>query len=203
MENKRKENAVRSLISLYTVIIGVALSSAVFGLIDPSEGLESVTLPTTLLFVAFVATLFPFYHGALRHLDDAYLENDNPHIKDGALVVDFVLLFLHALAFVVLSRLLKSPGHFAWVLIGVLAIDVVWGAFAHFGSSSKGATTAESKWALINFVFVGAALIYLVGNDIYLVPMSEPVKLAVPIVVACLLRTIADYSFCRSFYFPK
>ena len=203
MQNKRRENSVRSLVNLYTVVIGVALSNAVVSLIDVTKGLESVTLASASLFIAFVATLFPFFHGALRHLDDAYIENDNQHIKDGALVVDFVLLFLHALAFVVLSLLLKKPGHFAWVLVVLLSIDVIWGVFAHFASSSKEAITAESKWTIINFVFVSLAISYLVIHDTYLNEFPDPVKLSIPIAFACIVRSLVDYTWCRAFYFPK
>lgn len=203
MKNKRMANSVRSLVNLYTVVIGVALSLAVVSLIDVKKGLEIVTLSSTLLFIAFIATLFPFYHGALRHLDDAYIENDNAHIKDGALVLDFILLFLHALAFVVLALLLKKPGHFIWVLTVLLAIDVLWGLFAHFASSSKGHFTPESKWGIINFVFVGFSLWYLISNDIFLQELADPVKLAFPIMFVCLLRTLVDYILCKSLYFPK
>lgn len=203
MPSKPRENSIRSLVSLYTVVIGVALSLAVVGLIDVHTGLESITGSSVLLFVAFIATLFPFYHGALRHLDDAYLENDNAHIKDGALVIDFILLFLHALAFVVLSLLLNRPTHFAWVLVALLAVDVVWAVFTHFGSSSLSTLTAESKWAIINIVFVGAGAWYLIAHDIYLHELSEPIKLAIPIAFACVIRSLADYSWCRKLYFPK
>lgn len=203
MKNNRKENSVKSLVNLYTVVIGVALSAAVVGVIDVDRGLESATLVSTSLFVAFVATLFPFFHGALRHLDDAYIENENEHIKDGALVVDFVLLFLHALAFVVLSLLINKPGHFAWVLVVLLSIDVIWGLFAHFASSSKGSLTAESKWMIINFVFVGIVASYLVNQDITLNELSEPLKLAVPVAFICIVRSLADYVWCKDFYFPK
>jgi len=185
------------------VIIGVALSLAVVTLVDSVKGLESVTLNSLLLFIAFIATLFPFYHGALRHLDDAYIENENQHIKDGALVVDFLLLFFHALGFVVLSLLLKKPGHFAWVLVALLAIDVIWGVFAHFASSSMHGLSAESKWTIINFVFVGAAVWYLVVHDVYLMELPDPVKMSIPIAFACLVRSLADYVWCKAFYFPK
>lgn len=120
MHNKRKENSLRSLTSLYTVVIGVALSSSILKLIDPNQGLSSLTVTSTLLFLAFICTLFPFYHGALRHLDDAYIENDSDHIKDGALILDFLLLFFHGMAFVVLSLMLTKPGDFAVVLLAVL-----------------------------------------------------------------------------------
>ncbi len=212
MQNKRKENSVRSLSNLYTVVIGVALSLAVVGVIDTNSGLQSVTLSRSLLFFAFLVTLLPFYHGALRHLDDAYLENDSTvPVKDGALIVDFLLLFFHALAFVVLSLLLKNPGHFAWALTVVLTIDVLWGTFAHFTAKhSIGATgppaesaSAPGKWAIINFIFVGVSVITLVNQDIYLGEVAEPIKLTIPIAFVCTFRTLIDYVWCRVFYFPR
>lgn len=200
--SKSRKNSVRSLASLYTVIIGVALTFAVSGLIDPAKGLEGLTLTSCLLFVAFSATLVPFYHGALRHLDDAFIEGSSKHIKDGALIVDIGLLFLHALVFVVLALLLKKPGHFAWTLSALLGVDVVWGVFAYFGSSSKSEDAAEWKWMIINLVFVSGVATYLVLNDIYLNEPSAPLKLSLLLMVLCLLRTVVDYCWCRRFYFP-
>lgn len=203
MSNKRMENSIKSLVELYTVVIGVALSLAVANSIETSKGLDTFTPPLTFLFIAFIVTLFPFYHGALRHLDDAYLENNNRNIKDGALIIDFVLLFLHALVFVVLSFLLKKPTHFIWVLTILLAIDVVWGIFAHFASSSDSGLTPESRWTIINLLFVGASTWYLVANDIYLQDLEEPIKLAFPILLVCIARTLVDYIWCKDIYFPK
>ena len=203
MENKKLKNSIRSLASLYTVVIGAALSIAVAGAIDINRGLQSLSVVSMALFVAFVATLFPFFHGALRHLDDAYIENPNAHIKPGALIVDFLLLFLHALAFLVLSQLLKKPADFAWFLIGVLAIDVIWGIFAYFGSSSSGALSAESRWSIINFMFIGLGAFYLVNNDIYLGWQEDSAKLAMLVMIACVIRSGVDYVWCRDVYFPK
>lgn len=203
MKNKKMENSVRSLINLYTVVMGVALSLAITQLIDSKSGLAAVTVSSSLLFVAFITTLFPFYHGALRHLDDAYIENENAHIRDGALVVDFLLLLLHGIGFVILSILIAVPNHFAWALVVLLSIDVIWGVFVHFGPSSQDMHAAEWKWTIINFVFVGLAVWYLVGNGIYMEPIPEQLKLAIPIAIACTLRTLVDYVWGKQFYFPK
>lgn len=200
---KKRENSVKSLMELYTVVIGVALSLSVAGVIDPNKGLESVTLSSTLLFVAFLATLIPFYHGALRHLDDAYIESTNSHIKSGALIIDFGLLFLHAMTFVVLALLMKKPGHFAWILVALLTIDSIWGIFAHFASSSAMDFTTELKWSVINFLFIAATVSYLVVNEIYIAELQDSIKLSVPIAFICVVRTLWDYIWCRDFYFPK
>jgi hypothetical protein len=203
MKNKKLENSVKSLINLYTVVIGAALSLAVARAIDVRAGLVSVSGVSMLLFVCFVVTLFPFFHGALRHLDDAFVENESPSIKTGALIIDFALLFLHALAFVVLSQLLQRPSHFGWILIGVLGIDVVWGIFAHFGSSSGSKLSAESKWTIINFFFIGIVASYLIVTDTYLDYSGDALKLSLLLTIACVLRSTVDYLWCKDLYFPK
>lgn len=183
--------------------MGVALSLAITKLIDAQAGLQAITASSALLFLAFLVTLFPFYHGALRHLDDAYIENNNSHIRDGALVLDFLLLLLHGIAFVVLSILIAVPNHFAWALVGLLTIDVTWGMFVHFGSSSRDQHAAEWKWTIINFIFVSLSAWYLVANGIYFEMMQDPLTLSIPIAIACTIRTLVDYRWGIDFYFPK
>ena len=203
MKNTKLENSIKSLVNLYTVVIGAALSLAIARTINFTTGLTSVSGVSLLLFLCFVITLFPFFHGALRHLDDAFNENVNANIRTGALIIDFALLFLHALAFVVLSQLLQHPLLFAWFLIAVLAIDVLWGVFAHFGSSSPRELSADWKWTIINFIFIGIAALYLVSNDIFLDYNSHTLKLSILLAVACVLRTAADYVWCSDLYFPS
>ena len=202
MISRKKENAVKSLVNLYTVVIGVALSVSVLTLIDPNTGLAGVTGGSVLSFGAFVATLLPFYHGALRHLDDAYLEAESNQIKDGAIIFDFLLLFFHALVFVVLALLIHRPVDFWWLLIAVMAIDIAWATFTHFCSSAP-TGGAEGRWGLINIVFVGLAVLYLVTNGIYFGTGSrDDPKVAVAVFVFAAIRTVVDYTWCRKFYFP-
>jgi hypothetical protein len=200
MEKNVRENSVRSLSNIYTVVIGVAVSIAVAGVIDKDRGLSSVTWSSGFLFIAFVVTLLPFCHGALLHLDRTYFDASK-EAEPGALIIDFVLLFFHALAFVVLAVLLKNPPDFAWVLVVVLLIDVVWGIFAHFSRSEKNAMSAPGRWALINFVFVGLGVLLLYTQDIGLGQQSSP-KIAFVVLIGCAMRTLVDYAWCKSFYFP-
>jgi hypothetical protein len=203
MASERRSNAIKSLIELYTVVIGVALSVAVFGLVGSEKGLLGVSAHSGFLFVAFIATLFPFYHGALRHLYDTYLEKSNEHLRPAAVFPDFILLFLHALAFVVLALLLDKPSHFIWVLNCILLIDVAWASFVYFGASSRETISPEGRWAVINFVFVVLALFYLIVNNIYLGEVKDARSLSALVMVACIARSVWDYLWCRSFYFPE
>lgn len=202
-KNKKLENSIRNLINLYTVVIGVALSIAVVGAIDANSGLTSVDGVQLSLFVCFLVTLLPFFHGALRHLDDAYLEDVTPNIKTSALIIDFALLFLHALAFVLLSQLLSRPAHFAWILIAILAIDVVWGVFTHYvAPSARSGVSPELRWTFINFIFCAFVVIYLVINEVTLEYAGDELKLAIVLSVACVVRSVTDYVWCRALYFP-
>lgn len=203
MANKKMENSVRSLANLYTVIIGVALSLAVVKLVDGGAGLKTATIPSVLLFAAFVATLLPFYHGALRHIDDAYIESEGANIKDGALVVDLILLFIHGIVFVVLALLIGHPDEFAWVLVALLFVDVLWGVFAHFAVSTSSGLSAELKWLVINVIAVFLLALYLVTHNVHFVDTAGTMPLVVVIVSVCVVRSTIDYLWCAKFYFPK
>jgi hypothetical protein len=185
------------------VIIGVAISLSAVQMVNRESGIQAIPLSEYLLFFAFIITLVPFYHGALRHLDDAYLENPNPQIRNGALIVDILLLIAHGMVFVVLALLLDKPSEFAWILLGLIAIDVIWGAFVYFGASTQGPGGAEGKWALINFIFVLLSAVMLIILNITFQSDVDATKMSFSVLVACLIRTLVDYIACWDFYFPN
>lgn len=196
----KKANSVKSLQTLYTVVIGVALSSATVNLISSGD-LSKITLQSLLLFFSFSLTLIPFFHGAMRHLDDAYLENKNEHIRNGALLLDFLLLFIHGVVLVILSFFMKNSLTFLIVLLSILTLDVIWGLFAHCASASK-KNGAELKWVTINSIFVAVFVAYLSHIDVMAGNYNET-NLSVIVSVGCLIRTVIDYSWGWSFYFPE
>lgn len=200
--NDGRRNSIESLKNLYTVVIGVALSLSAVQLVNRPEGITSIPAHECLLFLAFIFTLIPFYHGALRHLDDAYLENDNPYIRDGALIIDVLLLLAHGMVFLILALLLHNPNQFAWVLVALIVVDVLWGVGAHLGFSSQSGHGAEGKWTLINVIFVIGVGGALLGFDIGLKPDTDPAKVSAFVLAACFLRTLVDYGKCWGFYFP-
>lgn len=199
---KRRHNSVQSLIDLYTVVMGVALTYSVSSLIDQKAGLASVKLGPSMLFIAFSATLFPFFHGAIRHLHDQY-SIGSQNTKAGALIVDFVLLFFHALAFVVLSLLLTNAAQFAWVLLAVLFIDVVWGAFVYFSTPKSSSLAPQTKWLLLNLLSVAVLLLYMVNRSKGLSDSDFALQLSVSLAIGCTVRTVIDYAWCRQLYFPE
>lgn len=85
------ERPVRHLQGLYTVVVGLALAVAMTNLLD-QEAAFPVRLEVLPYLLAYLVTLVPFYHGALQHLDIAYIEDPDTSTKPGALLADWGLL---------------------------------------------------------------------------------------------------------------
>lgn len=77
-----RERSINAIQQIYTIVVGIGLTGGVQRLIEPhlESGAESwltgASLAALALFGTLVVTLVPFYHGALRHLDDTYLFHD-------------------------------------------------------------------------------------------------------------------------------
>jgi hypothetical protein len=212
----KQESSVRHLQTLYTIVAGLALSDAIGWLFREDRlGGQSVWDLAPML-VAFVVTLVPFYHGALRHLDDNYLIDQSAHeVKATSLAVDFVFLFLESCLLFVLAHLIDRTDIFLLLFLGLLVVDIVWAVVFHVTSpTSRRATTelallftskdkhlgAQLKWTANNLMFVviggAAGAIFVWGGDV----ASEWER--VVIMIVAVLRTINDYRISWDFYFP-
>lgn len=199
-------NSVRNLEHLYTTVVALALSLAIYNLIDVTRGSLPFRLELVPFFFTFLITLIPFYHGALRHLDITYVEQGGRHVRKGALLVDFSALFIEGCLFVVLSALLTRPLFFVWGLVALLAFDTIWGVTAYLAFSKEGKPKAELTWALINFVSVVVISIYLIVLGF--VPSNEveyvgSLKLSAGMFGFSLSRTVVDYILCWDTYYPS
>jgi hypothetical protein len=117
--------------NLYSVVVGLGLSLSIFNLIDTTRTPIPIKLELLPFFLAFIVTLIPFYHGALRHLDITYVEQGGKQVRNGALFADFAILFIEGCLLLALAVLLSTPQFFAWGLAALLAIDTIWGFAAH------------------------------------------------------------------------
>src|SRR5437868_5475689 len=102
-----RQRTVGHLQQLYTVVAGVALTLAITKLLD-ERAEKPVRLEVIPYFVAYLFTLVPFYHGALRHLDVTYFEDNRARPKPGALMFDWALLFLESCLLLGLALLLQK-----------------------------------------------------------------------------------------------
>ncbi len=202
--SEAQANSVRNLENLYSVIVGLGLSLAIFNLIDTTRGAVPIKLELVPFFLAFLVTLIPFYHGALRHLDITYVEKGGKQVRTGALLADFSILFIESCFLLALAVLLPTPQFFAWGLATLLSIDTIWGFAAHIGFSQEVKPKAELRWALINLITTGVLVIYFGAIGIFppTAGASEP-KLAIGILSVSVVRTVIDYALCWNFYYPS
>jgi len=198
---EERSRPVHHLQALYTVVVGIALTVALTELIDAKAEVP-FRLSVLPYFLAYVVTLVPFYHGALRHLDATYVHDVASHPRSGALMADWSLLFCESCLLLAIALLVARPIPFSYALVGLFLFDTVWAFAAHLAFSPPG-QPAERRWATINLVTSGLlilTMVYLHSLDV----SAKPVDIYMWIVVltVCVIRTIVDYAWCWSFYYP-
>lgn len=207
MGNAMKEswaNSVRNLENLYSIVVALAITLAIYNMIDTTR--ETVPFKPELLpfFFAFLVTLIPFYHGALRHLDITYVEQGGKQVRKGALLIDFLALFIESCILLALAVLLPKPPFFAWGLVTLLTFDTIWAFIAHLGFSQDVKPKVELRWALINLITAIILSIYLViCNFVSSATDTIDLRLSVGILGFSFLRTIIDYAWCWNTYYPS
>lgn len=212
----RQESSVRHLQALYTIVAGLALSDAIGWLFR--EGRTGGPGPWELLplLVAFVVTLVPFFHGALRHLDDSYLIDPAARtVKRGALATDFVFLFGESCLLFALAHRMDRAGAFLALFALLLLVDVAWAVAFHLATPTSRRRTPDVRallsprgenpifqlrWAANNVAFllvVGCwAAVLGVGPD------ANPHLQRAATMAIAVARTASDYRVSWDFYFP-
>lgn len=197
-------NSVRSLQTLYTIAVGLGLERAIVNLIDISYGIIPIKLELIPYFVAFLITLIPFYHGALRHLNFVYIEEEGKNLRSGALFTDFSFLFLESCLIFSLAILLPNVYWFFIALLLLLLVDILWVLiFLRFSKKEKKTPLTELRWLIINIIVIISCLINFGVLCILKVPMNIfDLEISIFVLVIFITRTVFDYVLCWSFYFP-
>lgn len=211
----KQESSVRHLQQLYTIVAGLALSDAVGELFRSGSGVWQGNT-TLVLLVAFVVTLVPFYHGALRHLDDVYLIDVQGHqVRRAGLAVDFVFLFVESCLLFAIAHRLADPERFFLLFVLLLVVDIGWAVAQHFAAPQSRRVAAELQllfrsprssfvapmiWAQNTLLFVNLLLTCWSIVDPWL--GLEKMGSAILVAVLAVARTINDYRRSWDFYFP-
>lgn len=200
--NRMREGTVKNLQELYTVAVGVALVVAIEQLVRLPEGQQAfVRMDALPAFGAFLSTLVPFYHGALRHLDQRYIEERGGSVRDGALLADFLLLFLEACMLLGIARVLADIHAVAWGLAILLVFDALWGGGIYLLFARGPKQWDELEWVRINLVagpLLGAGLFGL--RFLSAGAATKTLMIALP--ASMILRSFLDYRRSWLFYFP-
>ena len=193
------ESTVQSLQWIYTVVIALAIGEAIGKVVgkDDTNSDRRIQWNRLAALIAFVFIVVPFYHGMARYLQTVY-DPSSPPSKFGwsygiFLLFDVVVFAIEAFVFFVLARSLRPKDwtHFhGWVLI-LLIIDIGWGLVVRWLHDM----TAILPWIVVNSV----TLVVLFGVRRSLAHRSAGLGVATAVVI---LRTVFDYVFTWSFYFP-
>jgi hypothetical protein len=207
-----RKSAVDNLERLYTVVAGLSLTTGVQRLLEgpgsasgPSAlpGLPGPSLPTLGLaqdalpmFIAFVLTLLPFYHGANRYLSATYVFSRSEHPpRPLTAIIDFVFFFVQALTFYAMALMLRDPTWFFWLLVAVLLLDCCWIVFVYFNSpTSFGAI----RW----WLYLNIATAFLLSVMIATPLLPDDLRRWGLASAVAVVRTMVDYGRSWSFYWP-
>jgi hypothetical protein len=186
-----RERSVDHLQGLYGVVVAIALGLAVDRIIPPAG--HPIQYRHLLLGVALLVTLIPFYHGALRHLDEQYAQGRTPD-RAGSVLVDFFVLFLEGCAFLALAVSVARPHVFAKAFLLLLALDIVWALLTNFILTKDGKLRAQMSWLYINVVTVAVLLIFLSTDH------DTTRVLWYAILTVAVVRSAVDFMLTWRFY---
>lgn len=190
-----RENAVKQLTELYVIVAGLAFANAIRSVVNVDAPDLPFRTDALWLFAAFIVTIIPFHHGAVRYLFSNYVENENHGAI--ALPIDFLLLFIQAIVLFGLSMLLSKSYFFAWGLLVLLVIDVIWAALALVTCESATAREGARSWLLVNLIAAPILLLLIFVRQTF-----DESQFIILIATFALLRTIADYGLSWGTYFP-
>jgi len=197
-DKRAEDSSLKHLQELYTVAVGLSLTIGVERLF-PGELHGTLEAGAVATFVAFLATLLPFYHGALRHLDQTYI-----YLLDGKepprwlLFVDFLTLFLEACLLISMGATVEQPRTFLVLLLLLLLLDIIWSQIARFAGSEYG--KPEGGWIVVNFpaLAVGVLLFFVAERSRLVSPDVLPFLVG----LFAMIRTFFDYFWNWKSYFP-
>ena len=201
-----QERTVRHLQELYTVAVSVALGAGIVRLVGVGPQEPTIQWDSLPMLVALLATLIPFYHGSMRHLDQVYVEEGGGNVRANALLMDFLLLFIETGVLFVIAGLLPKPWYAGWAIVILLVFDSLWGSAVHFAFSRPGRPIrplTALRWAVLNLAFAPAfAALLLLGRPS---PAEGPLSLPIALgfMVVAVLRSALDYTISWTFYFPR
>jgi hypothetical protein len=194
MEKTRAvERSVQSLQRIYAFVVALAIGRAIESTFVTEEVLSfhPDRLP---IFLAFLVTVVPFFHGMNRHLDRCYLEQRDSNVQK-ALLFDFIVFFIEAGLLFAFAASTQSGLSGFLILAVMLALDIPWAMISqwiHYGENPTGTWL----WATVNTgAIVLIVAIYFL--DVY-APLVKPWILA----MVAAVRSGADYWLSWDLYFP-
>jgi hypothetical protein len=195
--------SVQGLQRIYAFIIALAFTTALNKLFITSQSqapdLSSILTSKGLLFLSFLSTIVPFFHGMNRHLDEVYafdripssLGGSLPPPRPGSILLDLFVFVVEASLLFLLAAAIADAESFVLICSILLAVDCAWAFTTWLLTKSP-----VLKWALINLI-ASPFLFFAKG----LGALSPPLLLT-SVTIILVSRTVVDYWINWSFYLP-
>jgi hypothetical protein len=200
-----RTRSVDNLQRLYTVVISLALTEYLRRLLtDVVTGPSLPGYNRWLMFVSLVFTVVPFYHGANRYLDATYVTGERSAHR-GALMIDFLVLFVEGLGFFAVAMLaFKGREYFYTGLAALFVLDAGWVWLTNLMASSPEHRMAGfTPWAMVNVVAAALLCIFVwsavLGHSFW----NTAIATNIALMIVTISRTIYDYHAVWNFYYPK
>jgi hypothetical protein len=191
-------DAIRLLLYLYSVVMALALTTAVSTTVAPEgKALNPFEIPikSLAIFGTFFITLVPFYHGASLHMLRTY-QNNSKTRKKGEALVDFFALAFEAIIFYAMAKSVTELETFIPWFGALLILDTGWVAFTYFKSQTD-VGQAPKWWGVLNGGMI-LVLILLWGPA-----RTGESQFHAMLFAAAVIRTFVDYWKCYHYYFPR
>lgn len=189
------ERTARHLQDLYVVGAGLGVAIALGNMITNAESSPDLEVASVPVVFAFLATLVPFFHGAMLYMDEEFT---------GApiILIDFLALFSQTVLFFVMAEFIREPTSFVWSWVLLLLVDIVWICWLIWPRRTKGDARERRRryvpWAVINLITILILVILVALVDW---PLGPNLLLAGILALVALARTTADYWWGRKVYF--
>lgn len=194
--SEARKRSVDNLQRLYTFVVSLAVTESLRKLLaDLGVNGQYPHYNEWLIFSSLIVTVIPFYHGANRYLDAAYVTNERA-VKQSALMVDFIALFFEGLILFGLAVVSNNTRFFYLGLSILLVFDILWVGFTLLHATEK-KKSVHAKWIIINVV--ATFLLYIFAQLNWQNEDAQNIALA----GVAIARTIADYFLAWNFYYPE
>ena len=202
-EEASVNSCVDSLGKLFAIVLALAIGEAFKQFVSDQPGSQNRKIHWNRLWalVAFLALVVPFFHGISRYYFETYQAGHRPSPYWKYLIVDTIGFTVEAVLFFVLSRSLdpKDWRKFYVTVLVLLVIDIAWGSWVALKVNPD-----MWSWVRVNAAAVVLLSIFVVLGSKWKIDNVawSANTIAVIGVVILILRTLGDYYFSFSFYFP-
>ena len=203
-----QKSAIDALQKFYGLIVAIGFTGGVLKFLEDFDiwNWTADQASQTLLFIAFVSTIIPFYHGMERHLFETHIARNDINWGRGGrpsnILLDIFAFMLEGALLFSMGRNINEPIIFLQIWSALLIVDIIWSMIVW--GYQKG---TKPIWVGNNCVWLAIAWIAWYGilwafEKLELQLTWAPIAQTCAVAGCEVLRSVFDYKSHWNFYFP-